>query len=264
MQEKDQAHQGSTPLDHWYCCFARDGHASSSLLAILRYPVPRLERSNHRSRETVSLHQLRHQSHLLNQGPVVDRCHRFMEDPLQFDKDGSAKGWLACPVKPIGSNDKKALNKLLTNLEDVVRQEPELSLSVFRYFAQNAHPRLSGIHFENPDDPQDAINFFRWLKKLGLTNEELRIESYDFKSPTSGSINQWQKALGSDAPGIKVIKPSIGRKDWSPPWLCITPIFQGENVRIKKTKNPKEVPGKFKGPSAAFRYLMLMAYIAKN
>ena len=145
-----------------------------------------------------------------------------------------------------------------------MQQEPELSLSVLRYFAQNAHPRLSGIHFENPDEPQEAINCLRWLKNLGLTNEEVRIESYDFKSPTSGSIYQWQKALGPDAPKIKVTKPSIGRKDWSPPWLCITPIFQGENVRIKKTKIRKETPGKFKGPSPAFRYLMLMAYIAQN
>jgi len=190
--------------------------------------------------------------------------HRFMEDPLQLDKDGSPKGWLGCPVKPTGKNDQKALKKLLTNLEDVMQQEPELSLSVLGYFAQNAHPRLSGIHFENPDEPQDAINCLYWLKKLGLTNEELRIESYDFKSSRSQSLSQWQESLGPDAPEIKVIKPSIGRKDWSPPWLCITPIFQGENVRIKKTKNPKEVPGKFKGPSSAFRYLMLMSFIAKN
>jgi len=190
--------------------------------------------------------------------------HRFMEDPLQLDKNGSAKGWLACPVKPTGENDQKALKKLLISLEDVIQEEPELSLSVLRYFAQNAHPRLSGIHFENPDEPQDAINCLRWLKKLGLSNEELRIESYDFKSSRSQSLGQWQESLGLGAPEIKVIKPSIGRKDWSPPWLCITPIFQGENVRIKKTKNPKEAPGKFKGPSLAFRYLMLMAYIAQN
>ena len=190
--------------------------------------------------------------------------HRFMGDPLQLGDDGSPNGWLACPVKITGRNDKKALEKLLVNIEQVMHQEPGLSLSVLRYFAHNAHPRLSGIHFVNPDEPQDAINCLRWLKKLGLTNAELRIESYDFKGAASGSISQWQKALGPDAPEIKVTKPSIGRKDWSPPWLCITPIFQGENIRIKKIKKPKEVPGKFKGPSPAFRYLMLMAYIAKN
>ncbi len=190
--------------------------------------------------------------------------HRFMEDPLQLGDDGSPKGWLACPVKPTGKNDKNALEKLLTNIVQVMQLEPELSLSVLRYFAHNAHPRLSGIHFENPDEPQHAINCLRWLKKLGLTNEELRIESYDFKSSRSQSLSQWQESLGPDAPEIKVTKPSIGRKDWSPPWLCITPIFQGENVRIKKTKIRKETPGKFKGPSPAFRYLMLMAYIAQN
>lgn len=188
--------------------------------------------------------------------------HRFMEDPLQLGNDGSPKGWLACPVKIAGENDKNALKKLLTNIVQVMQQEPELSLSVLRYFAHNAHPRLSGIHFENPNEPQDAINCLSWLKKLGLTNKELRIESYDFKSSPLESMGQWKAALGSDAPNIKVIKPSIGRSGWSPPWLCITPIFEGEKIRIKK----KDEEGKkiFTGPSTAFRYLMLMAYIAKN
>ena len=190
--------------------------------------------------------------------------HRFLEDPLQLGKDGSPKGWLACPIKPTGPNDKKALEKMLVQFEEIMQRDPELSLGVLRYFAEHAHPRLSGIHFENPDEAQEAINCLHWLKKLGLNNQELRIECYDYISPTFQSMSQWQKALGPDAPKIKISKPPIGRAGWSPSWICITPIFVGNLKKIRKLKKEKKNEKIFEGPSTAFRYLMLMAFIAKN
>ena len=139
--------------------------------------------------------------------------------------------------------------KLLPLFEKVLREEPELSKSVLRYFAEHAHPKMAAIHFEDPRLPDDARSFLVWFEKMGLGKSDLRIESYDKVTSRSQFRANWKAALNLHASEIGKSSPPIGRKDWACPWLGITPVFDD---------------GGGKKPTVAFRYLMLMAYIAKN
>jgi hypothetical protein len=156
---------------------------------------------------------------------------------------------IACPIQPTKAHDQACLEKLIPMFEKVLREEPELSINVLRYFAENAHPKMAAIHFENPELPDDARNFLTWFEKMGLGKSDLRIESYDKITPRSQFRASWRAALNLHSSAIGKASPPIGRKDWACPWLGVAPVFDDRNG---------------KKPTAAFRYLMLMAYIAKN
>jgi len=174
--------------------------------------------------------------------------HRFIDNPMSA-LDPQVTKRIACPIQPIKAHDQACLKKLLPLFERVLREEPELSKSVLRYFAEHAHPKMAAIHFEDPRLPDDARNFFAWFEKMGLGKSHLRIESYDKVTSRSQFRANWKAALNLHASVIGKASPPIGRKDWACPWLGITPVFED---------------GGGKKPTVAFRYLMLMAYIAKN
>jgi hypothetical protein len=172
--------------------------------------------------------------------------HRFIDNPLSA-LDSQVTKRIACPIQPIKAHDQACLEKLIPMFEKVLREEPELSKSVLRYFAEHAHPKMAAIHFENPQLPDDARNFLAWFEKMGLGKCDLRIDSYDKVTPRSKFRAGWKAALNLHTSMLAKAAPPIGRKDWACPWLGITPVFDD---------------GGSKKPTTAFRYLMLMAYIA--
>jgi hypothetical protein len=174
--------------------------------------------------------------------------HRFIDNPMSA-LDPQVTKRIACPIRPIKAHDQACLEKLLPLFEKVLRQEPELSKGVLRYFAEHAHPKMTAIHFVNPEQPNDAKNFITWFEKMGLSKFDLRIESYDKVTPRSQFRASWKAALNLHSSAIGKTSPPIGRKDWACPWLGITPVFDD---------------GSGKKPTTAFRYLMLMSYIVKN
>lgn len=176
--------------------------------------------------------------------------HRF-DDHRINDQDTQVIKRIACPIKPIKAHDQACLEKLLPLFEKVLREEPELSKSVLQYFAEHAHPKMAAIHFENPQLPTDAINFLSWFEKMGLSKSDLRIDSYDKITPRSKFRAGWKTALNLHSSAIGKTSAPIGRKDWACPWLGITPIFEVGHSSEKR-------------PTAAFRYLMLMAYVVTN
>jgi len=174
--------------------------------------------------------------------------HRFIDNPMSA-LDPQVTKRIACPIQPIKAHDQACLEKLIPMFEKVLSEEPDLSKSVLRYFAEHAHPKMAAIHFEDPQSPDDARNFLTWFEKMGLGKSDLRIESFDKITPRSQFRARWRSALNLHSSSIGKASPPIGRKDWACPWLGVTPVFDDGNS---------------KKPTAAFRYLMLMAYIAKN
>ena len=168
--------------------------------------------------------------------------HRFLE----VEEIGMPKRRIICPSPLSKNGEKEILKDLSAKLNRVIATDKNLSRKVLEYFVEHAHPKLSGFHFENPDQPQDAIDCLKWLQALGLGMEELRIQSFDAASIDSMAMVKWQNALQLDSDQIAQSRPPIGRKDWVCPWLEITPVFG--------KKGPKK-------SSAAFRYFMVMAYI---
>ncbi len=176
--------------------------------------------------------------------------HRFVDHRI-YDRDTQLIKRIACPIKPIKAHDLACLEKLLPRFEKVLQEEPELSKSVLQYFAEHAHPKMAAIHFENPQLPTDAINFLSWFEKMGLSKSDLRIDSYDKITPRSKFRAGWKTALNLHTSAIGKTSPPIGKKNWACPWLGITPVFEVGH-------------GGEKRPTAAFRYLMLMAYAVTN
>lgn len=174
--------------------------------------------------------------------------HRFIDNPLSA-LDSQVTKRIACPIQPIKAHDQTCLEKLTPMFEKVLREEPSLSKSALRYFAENAHPKMAAIHFEDPQSPDDARSFLAWLEKMGLGRSDLRIESYDKITPRSQFRASWKAALNLHTSILGKAAPRIGRKDWACPWLGIAPVFDD---------------GGSKKSTTAFRYLMLMAYIIRH
>jgi hypothetical protein len=179
---------------------------------------------------------------LFNSQNQSSQRHRFIEEE---DKNGVMRR-LICPSPLSKTGDQNVLKRFAMHLSLVNSENPKLTQRLLHYYAECAHPKLTGFHFENPDNPQDAIDCLTWLDNLGLGKKDLRINVFDESDPKAVAKLKWQRALKLRSNQISQSKPPFGRKEWACPWLEITPI-------IGERENKKA--------SAAFRYLMIMAYI---
>ena len=84
--------------------------------------------------------------------------HRFIDNPLRA-LDLQVTKRIAHPIQPIKAHDQACLEKLIPMFEKVLREEPGLSKSALRYFAENAYPKMVAIHFESLQLPDDTSNF---------------------------------------------------------------------------------------------------------
>jgi integrase len=161
---------------------------------------------------------------------------------------------LACPVAPHTERDKAIVEKIVPNLQTLIKEKPEFCWEVFQYFLENTWQTRNEIIFKDPENSAQALKFIIFLDGLGIKKSELQFVSYDV-SNRSANLAIWKEKLGlSSRHHVKKISPP--RKDnlSAKKWLGIKPVFPVENAHALKQGAEEE-------GSVAFRYLMVLGAI---
>ena len=174
--------------------------------------------------------------------------HRFMEwTPDRRHPEQRRR--IACPIKPHENRDRAVIVRLAEQIRDKFGPNRELIQRVVGHYVEGARPDCSGMIFTSPEQPEQALEFLRFLELLGCEKNEVEFISFDVTSARSSRTAAWRRALGlkSSTPISKAAPPN-GRRDWACPWLEIRPVFPDNN-------------GKKMG-SAGFRFVMVMTAVA--
>lgn len=176
--------------------------------------------------------------------------HRMLE--MNFDRrQMDQRRRLPCPEVPRTEADKAIADTLGKRLTTLMAQQPDLCRSMFGYYIENAWSDRTHLLFKDPEKPEDARDFIRFLEALGIKKSSLDMLSYD-PGERSRNLAAWRKALGlpREYP-IRKIAATSQKRIRARKWLAIKPIFDVDPQNASSEEKT----------SIAFRYLMVMGAI---
>ena len=157
---------------------------------------------------------------------------------------------IACPARVRPDGGVEELREVEQSLARLSVSQPELMQKMLGYYANNVWRTETVLPFRDPEVPEDAVRYLKFLDALGISKKSIRFVFFS-QAERSPFRSQWKKALGltwRDHGSIAVRNAPFGESLASRKWIAIEPDLDfgdGESVRAKE-----------------FRFLMVMAAIA--
>lgn len=172
--------------------------------------------------------------------------HRMVK--VLVDKSGSIiKKRLLCPIEPKRGWEAEDARIMLRKLGELAASDPDTLLWGLHHYLNSAWASFNDVVAKNN---QDANSYFRFLKRLGIADDHLKLYLYVKPTATSGAtqkvFDRWRNTLPASIRSIPLTRVRVRKRDLrSPGWLGIAVI-------PRTHRHPSE------DASPGFRYAILM------
>jgi integrase len=184
--------------------------------------------------------------------PMGKQSNRHRMEFMALDRlHPDAEQELACPLVPKSFKSLKSSEDLELRLGQIATKHPTNTGTVLGYYVNNLWLSWNMLPFRNPEAPDDAIRYKKFLNDLGIPDVQIRFVDFN-PLKRSRFRSQWKKALNLTwrrRDQMATLKPPFRRSSASDRWCAIEPDFG---------RNP---PEELSRGSDGFRFLMVMAAI---
>jgi integrase len=159
---------------------------------------------------------------------------------------------IACPKRCNDQGTQEVIEGIEPKLWTMAnRPDVDSVQRVLGYFVQNSWLTLNVLPFRNPDQPEDAILYRKFLSDLDIPDSRIRFVSFDQRK-RSRSRRKWKNAFKTDKAlqeKIRIQKPPFVASSASDRWLGIEP------------DSARNGPAQKQHGLVGFRFLLVMAAI---
>jgi site-specific recombinase XerD len=178
-----------------------------------------------------------------NDKRVKSSRHRFAAPAESFEE--SEENQMELHNEPRTRSSVAAYRDFTDRVERLLRETPDMVWEVVEYYIHNQWKTWGELIFHNPQEPEMARKYLRFLEALGYRRSQLQF-IYCGPKPRSASLARWKKALGlTFRDTIKHRAPTNKSRKAVAQWLFIAPDFGAES-------------DEFDDQIFGYRYLMVM------
>ncbi len=158
---------------------------------------------------------------------------------------------IACPKRSRGKDELNVIATIEPTLWTMAHEDPETIQLVLGYYVRNVWRTSNVLPFRDPDKPEDAIRYRKFLNHLGIVDQAMWFIFFG-RHAQSRSRRKWKDALQIKwrlRGRIRICEPPFKESSASERWLGIEPDFRSDTS------------AKMQGGSDGFRFLLVMAAI---
>lgn len=159
----------------------------------------------------------------------------------------------ACPERPHLRSDRQIVKQLAPRVAALWKKDPALVHRVLDYYVHHAWQTRNALLFKDPDDPEPARDYLRFLKEIGVKRDNLQLVSFDLVQ-RSRWRERWRIALGlGTRDRIQPRRAPNKENSGAVRWLGIEPVWSGADENSTRRNDTG---------SYGYRFTMVMAAIA--
>ncbi|WP_309045665.1 site-specific integrase [Marinobacter sediminicola] len=153
-------------------------------------------------------------------------------------------------TEPVTRRSRELYEELIGRVSSVLHEDPDLVWEIVDYYVHNQWKTTTPLIFREPETPDMAKKYLRFLEMLGFQRREIEFANSDLRK-RSPYRAQWKEALGlTYRDMIQLRAPVNEEKKVEAKWLFIAPNFGGE-------------ADGYDGRSFGYRYFMVMLATAE-
>lgn len=153
-------------------------------------------------------------------------------------------------TEPVTRRSRELYDELIDRVSDVLHEDPDLVWEIVDYYVHNQWKTTTPLIFREPETPDMAKKYLRFLEMLGVHRREIEFASSDLRK-RSPYRARWKEALGlTYRDRIQLRAPVNEEKKVEAKWLFMAPNFGGE-------------ADGYDGRSFGYRYFMVMLATAE-